>query len=57
MRSDEMVELLSDIVYDEMEGVRNVKTFDEAGLLTRNKGIVINLTDGSEFQITIIKSK
>jgi len=32
-------------------------SFEEAGILTNNKGLVIKLRDGSEFQITIVKSK
>lgn len=34
-----------------------VETFHDAGLLTRDNGLVLTLTDGSEFQITIVKSK
>lgn len=34
-----------------------VRTFWEAGLMTRNKGIEILLEDGTEFQITIIQSR
>ncbi len=37
--------------------IRHVLTFDEAGLLTRNEGLVIQMTDGAEFQITIVKSR
>jgi hypothetical protein len=33
-----------------------VKTFEDAGLLTRDRGIVLSLEDGSEFQITIVQS-
>jgi hypothetical protein len=33
-----------------------VKTFEDAGLLTRDRGIVLSLKDGSEFQITIVQS-
>lgn len=31
--------------------------FDEAGLLTRDTGVVIRLANGSEFQITIVQSR
>ena len=34
-----------------------VKTFEEAGVMTRDKGLVITLPDGSEYQITIKRSK
>jgi len=35
----------------------SVDSFESAGLLTRNDGIVIGLNDGSEFQVTVVKSK
>lgn len=34
-----------------------VKTFEDAGVMTYNKGLVIRMDDGSEFQVTIVKSK
>ena len=33
-----------------------VRTFAEAGLMTYNKGLVIELPDGTEFQLTIVQS-
>ena len=33
------------------------QSFDEAGLMTYNKGLVVILPDGSEFQITIVQSR
>ena len=33
-----------------------VKTFEDASLLTPDRGIVLSLEDGSEFQITIVQS-
>ncbi len=33
-----------------------VQTFDQAGLLTRDKGLVVNMGD-AEFQLTIVRSK
>lgn len=38
-------------------GIEQVNTNEECGLLTHNKGVVLNLQDGSEFQITIVQSK
>ena len=32
-------------------------TFDEAGLLTRDRGVVLRLPGGQEFQITVVQSK
>ncbi len=37
---------------DELE----VRTYAEAGVLTHNKGLVLAMPDGSEFQITVVKS-
>lgn len=37
--------------------VRDIATYQEAGILTTDKGFVITFDDGSEFQITIIRSK
>jgi hypothetical protein len=33
------------------------ETFEERGLLTSDAGIVLSLADGSEFQITIVRSR
>lgn len=37
--------------------IREIRTFDEVGLLTANKGLVLTMNDGSEFQVTIVKSR
>lgn len=34
-----------------------VKTFEQAGLLTRDNGLVITLPDGTEYQLTITRSR
>ena len=39
------------------EDVVRVDTFENAGIMTNNRGLVVKMTDGSEFQITIIRSK
>lgn len=39
-----------------LEGCR-VRTFEDAGVMTYNKGVVVSLPDGSEFQITIVQSR
>ena len=33
------------------------RTFEEAGIMTNNKGIVIRYANGSEYQLTIVKSR
>ena len=39
-----------------LEGCR-VRSFKDAAILTYNKGLVISLPDGSEFQLTIVQSR
>jgi hypothetical protein len=41
---------------DELRGAR-IQTREEAGMLTRDRGMVLRLADGSEFQIIIVQSK
>jgi len=64
---EEMVDILSEEVwflstetdsmfYDKFKSCR-VRSFDEVGLLTHDNGFVIKLNDGSEYQITVVKSK
>jgi hypothetical protein len=37
--------------------IADVRTFEFAGLMTRDKGLVVKLKDGTEFQLTIVKSR
>ncbi len=34
-----------------------VSTFEEAGVMTYDKGLVIRLPDGTEYQLTIVQSR
>jgi hypothetical protein len=38
------------------EAVREVATFDAAGIMSYDKGLVITLTDGTEFQVTVVRT-
>jgi hypothetical protein len=38
------------------EHVEDVTTFADAELLTRDAGVVVTMVDGSEFQLTVVKS-
>jgi len=60
-----LLELFEDIAGDEdvqadlgQPALANarVRTFEEAGILTRDRGIVLTLEDGSEFEITITQT-
>lgn len=39
------------------ENIQDIQDFKSAGILTNNDGLVITLRDGSQFQVSIIKSK
>lgn len=55
MSETEMVEMLDVLIED--ESVESFKTFEEAGVMTKNNGVVVRMEDGSEFQITVVKSR
>lgn len=42
---------------DDRLAVEDVRTFADAGVMTRDRGVVVALADGSEFQLTIVQSK
>ena len=50
-----LYELLQDEDY--APEVAKVRTFEEAGVLTGNRGVVVRTDDGSEFQINIVQSR
>jgi len=37
--------------------VNTIRTFEEARIVSENRGLVIPFEDGSEFYVTIVKSK
>jgi hypothetical protein len=39
------------------EKIDRITTFNDCGMLTSNKGLVVKMNDGSKFQLTIVKSK
>lgn len=61
MDENQMQELVQDLLalHDPVEGpaVANVRTFEEAGILTMNAGVVVRMEDDSEFQLTIVQSQ
>ncbi len=42
---------------EHVEGIRQIATYDDVGMITRDKGLVIEARDGSEFQVTIVQSR
>jgi len=59
MNEIEMETMLYETLQDQemVPEVASVRTFEEAGVLTGNRGVVVSCTDGSEFQVTIIQSR
>jgi hypothetical protein len=39
------------------DNISEVRSFNDEGMLTNNKGLVVKLENGSEFQLTIVKRK
>ena len=37
--------------------VASVRTFEEAGVLTGNRGVVVRCKGGAEFQVTVVQSR
>ena len=42
---------------DDLGEIESVRTFDEAGVLTQNAGLVIAMADRSEWQVTVVRSR
>lgn len=55
-------DLLQTILRDDLEVepryyITSVRTFEEAGVPSEERGLVITMADGSEFRITIVRSR
>lgn len=37
--------------------ITRVRSYNETGLMTQNRGLVLRMSDGSEYQLTIVKSR
>lgn len=61
MNTQSVSQAISELLFSEeaedVIEVSDVQTFEEAGVLTQNDGLVLRLPDGSEFQISIVQSK
>ena len=54
-------DLLQTILRDDLEVepryyITSVQTFEEAGVPSEDRGLVVTMSDGSEYQLTIVKS-
>ena len=58
MDEKEFEENLEMSLLDSDEGnIRQITNFEDAGVLTSDKGLVVKMRDGSEFQVTIVRTK
>jgi len=39
-----------------IDQLKSAASFEDRGIMTRNRGVVFRMKDGSEFQITIVQS-
>jgi len=51
--------MLYELLQDEeaVPEIAKVRTFEEAGVLTSNRGVLVRTDDNSEFQICIVQSR
>jgi len=47
---------LADIA-EHTNGIGAIRTFEEVGMMTTDKGLVVECDDGSEFQVSIVQRK
>jgi len=58
MNAWNMQTVIEDALRDlEASDFRSIRTYEEAGVLTKDHGLIVTTVDGSEFQITIVKRK
>jgi hypothetical protein len=61
MTESEFREMLSEALRGESDywpqEVEYVTSFEDSGVLTSNEGLVVRLDDGSEFQVTVVRSR
>jgi hypothetical protein len=65
MEEDEFERRLADLIWEaglhahveEMLPIREVETFKQAGVLTMNKGLMVEVEDGTVFQVTIVMTQ
>lgn len=55
-RTVEQMMLDALVEYDEADVIRRIENFVDAGVLTTDRGVVVLFKDGSEFQISIVRT-
>jgi phage repressor protein C with HTH and peptisase S24 domain len=54
---DNTEESLVQDIKEFLEDAFTVETFEEAGVMTNNKGLVVSTASGKQFQLNIVRSK
>ena len=55
---DSIIDVLQEAIVDYFEEtILDLKTYEDALVLTSDKGLVMKMHDGSEFQLTLVQSK
>jgi hypothetical protein len=55
---DWLAETIFEATYGDVEtDILRVRSFQEAGLLTSDEGLVLSFREGPEFQLTILRSR
>jgi hypothetical protein len=57
MTETEFRQMLTHAVYEGTEGSADVSSFQDAGVMTYNEGLVVRMDDGTEFQVTVVASR
>ena len=62
MPEKKLQDLLQTILRDDLEVepryyITSVRTFEEAGVPAEDRGLLVTMSDGSEYRITIVKSR
>lgn len=58
MSEDDVIEMLQEaLLNDNPSGDLDIRTFEEACILCGNKGLVLNFSDGSQFQLQLVQSR
>lgn len=55
--SEELEQLIEAAQIEHETKIMDYARFEDAEILSSNEGLVIKMTDGSEFQITIVQSR
>jgi len=60
MTTADVAALIRDVIYendDAYQAVSSIRSYDEAGVLTTDDGLVIRDNAGNEFQVTVVQSR